>query len=76
MLSVAEHGIPSRVLAKMQILGVHNDCLVAGPDKACDPCTESIRISFDFFYGDLTTNEKIGAIIADLISDAFEVDEL
>lgn len=65
-----EHGMPAKVLSKAHQLGLHNDCLVAGAEKACDSCTDHIKLAFDFFYGDSASlTDLLSLIIDDFKSD-------
>ena len=64
-----KHGIPIKVLSKAHELGVHNDCLIAGPDSSCTECLAKIATSFDFYYEGHTNLEALlSALLQDLDS--------
>jgi len=70
MIPVPEHGIPASVLTKAWQLGLHNDCLAAGADAACQFCLENVFLAFDFIVGDdKTVPEIIGAITGEFLEE-------
>lgn len=67
-------GTPRKVLRLAASLGVHNDCLVAEVDGACDDCIDTMHLAHYFFYGNLeTSEEKLEAIIRDIMQDREEI---
>lgn len=62
--------IPKKVLTVAHQRGIHNDCLVAGPEKSCDSCLSLLNQVMDSFYGHLSTEETKMAILSDLLEDA------
>lgn len=68
-MSDLEQGFPRKVITKARQLGVHNDCL-ASSETACRECTETIFLSFDFYYGHIiSTDDVFEAIVNDIIED-------
>lgn len=69
MLNMAQlsNGNPQKVLTKAVQLGVHNDCLVADIDGACESCIETLHQVYDLYYGHILTVEgRLEAILDDL----------
>lgn len=64
------HGMPVKVMSKALQLGIHNDCIVAGPEGVCDECREHIVMAFDFYYGGSESrDEALRAIAGDFLAD-------
>lgn len=61
-------GIPSKVLAKAQTIGVHNDCLVS-PQTSCSACEDVMTLVFDFYYGQFSADKALEAITDDLLKE-------
>lgn len=66
------HGMPRKVMAKALQLGIHNDCIVAGPEGVCDDCRLHITMAFDFYYGDSTNTKELLETVARDFLDDFE----
>lgn len=63
-------GLPKKVLQKAHQLGVHNDCIAADVDKACEDCKVVVQTAMDFYYGHITdTDVLIFSIWMDLEED-------
>lgn len=60
-------GLPDAVRDWALKRGVHNDCLVAGPEHCCPNCFSIMMSAFDAHYGGSVTAATImAAILADL----------
>lgn len=62
--------IPKKVLTLAHQRGIHNDCLVAGPEKSCSSCLSILNRSMDSFYGHLSIEDTKLAILSDLLEDS------
>lgn len=65
-------GLPDPVLAYAYAAGVHNDCVVAGPDSCCPGCLTVVTTALYALYGDPAgrSREVVAAIFADLLAEA------
>lgn len=69
--TMVDPGMPRKVLAKAQQLGVHNDCLVS--ENLCPSCSDNVMLAFDFFYADAKSeSELLIRLIEDLKADMEE----
>ena len=57
---------PEKVKRVALEAGAHDDCIDAGPARACFRCAELMDAAFDYFYGDLPPDRVRLAIAADL----------
>lgn len=68
-----EIGIPDAILVKARTMGVHNDCMVAGPSGACEECTKILMGLMHQAYGHLPTGKDVlKAVARDLLAEPRE----
>lgn len=65
------HAVPRKVLQKAAELGVHSDCVAAGPDGMCEPCWHLMVHAIDAHYASFGSVEAATeAFVVDLLAEA------
>lgn len=59
-------GVPAKVLRTATAMGMHADCVAAGPDGLCDDCNDVMYDAMDEHYGH---HASVTAAVAELLDD-------
>ena len=63
-------GIPRKVRILATQMGMHADCLAAGPEKCCAPCIEYMTRALDHYYGHFSTQQAMMiTVLNDYLAD-------
>jgi hypothetical protein len=65
----ASYTTPRKVLRRATELGVHADCVASDFEGSCDHCIAAFHEAFHEFYGHLSAEDAMQAIVRDLLRD-------